>query len=356
MIRFGAVLSVAIIAIGLLVAGVIDGSLLIVVISIGVAALATLLLAVAVIVWRHEIFGQVPAEVTAGAHPVDDGDVSGIARHTAQWVIPAESGAAPDRAAASGTAPADRRPRFNGVISGNQASDGTTAGGAGPASAEPGSMESAGAASAHPMPEMEMASPRSTRSGARTPDTVPSPAVQPRTAQPAVPRPTPDDSVAASPKSAQSESAGAEPAAAKPARAESADAESGAMTDDAAGKPSASAGPGLGSLSAADSALDGKDEDAPADRVPEASRAEHAESDRPASPGAGSGTSGLVGPAESVRVVPGIARYHRKDCLLIRFLGEADLQVMTRKDAAAGGCVPCRACQPDQAAADVVVS
>ncbi|MDA8323931.1 MAG: hypothetical protein M0030_29555 [Actinomycetota bacterium] len=55
-------------------------------------------------------------------------------------------------------------------------------------------------------------------------------------------------------------------------------------------------------------------------------------------------------------MVPGIARYHRKDCLLIRFLGDSDLEVMTRQDAAAGGCVPCRACQPDQATAGAVVS
>jgi len=50
-------------------------------------------------------------------------------------------------------------------------------------------------------------------------------------------------------------------------------------------------------------------------------------------------------------VVPGIARYHREDCILIRFLSEEDLEIMTRDAATAGGCVPCRACQPDKAAA-----
>jgi hypothetical protein len=49
-----------------------------------------------------------------------------------------------------------------------------------------------------------------------------------------------------------------------------------------------------------------------------------------------------------VSVVPGITRYHRSDCLLIRFLTPDDLQVMTRQAATDGGCVPCKACKPDQ--------
>jgi len=53
-----------------------------------------------------------------------------------------------------------------------------------------------------------------------------------------------------------------------------------------------------------------------------------------------------------VSVVPGITRYHRSDCLLIRFLAPEDLEVMSRQAAADGGCVPCRACKPDQKAAN----
>jgi hypothetical protein len=53
-----------------------------------------------------------------------------------------------------------------------------------------------------------------------------------------------------------------------------------------------------------------------------------------------------------VTVVPGITRYHRDGCILIRFLGEADLEHMTRADAEAAACVPCRACQPDKATSD----
>ncbi len=58
MFRFGIVLSVVLIAIGLLAAGVVAGSLLLVYVSIGVAVLAALLLVTFVVIWRHEIFGS----------------------------------------------------------------------------------------------------------------------------------------------------------------------------------------------------------------------------------------------------------------------------------------------------------
>ncbi len=49
-----------------------------------------------------------------------------------------------------------------------------------------------------------------------------------------------------------------------------------------------------------------------------------------------------------VTVVPGIARYHRRECMLIRFLGADDLETMTRSAAQDADLVPCRACQPDK--------
>jgi hypothetical protein len=49
-------------------------------------------------------------------------------------------------------------------------------------------------------------------------------------------------------------------------------------------------------------------------------------------------------------VVPGIGRYHLADCILIRFLGPADLEVTTRDEAEAAGCVPCKACRPENVA------
>jgi len=53
----------------------------------------------------------------------------------------------------------------------------------------------------------------------------------------------------------------------------------------------------------------------------------------------------------SVRVVPGITRYHAQGCILIRFLAPEDLEVMTMEAAARDGYVACKACKPDQAAA-----
>ena len=49
-----------------------------------------------------------------------------------------------------------------------------------------------------------------------------------------------------------------------------------------------------------------------------------------------------------VFVVPGITRYHREGCILIRFLGADDLERMTKAEAEATDCVPCKACQPDK--------
>ena len=49
-----------------------------------------------------------------------------------------------------------------------------------------------------------------------------------------------------------------------------------------------------------------------------------------------------------VTVVPGVARYHRSECILIRFLGGGDLEIMTREEAEEAKFAACRACQPDQ--------
>ncbi len=68
------------------------------------------------------------------------------------------------------------------------------------------------------------------------------------------------------------------------------------------------------------------------------------------------GEAAVAGPAEGpgrveVTVVPGVSRYHRSGCILIRFLGADDLEIMTRQEAEEATFVPCRACQPDQAEA-----
>jgi hypothetical protein len=53
-------------------------------------------------------------------------------------------------------------------------------------------------------------------------------------------------------------------------------------------------------------------------------------------------------PSTEVIIVPGIARYHRNQCILIRFLGPEDLESMTMQAAEEADCVPCKACRPEQ--------
>jgi hypothetical protein len=53
-------------------------------------------------------------------------------------------------------------------------------------------------------------------------------------------------------------------------------------------------------------------------------------------------------PSTEVTVVPGVPRYHNASCILIRFMGDSDLDKMTRAAAREAGCTPCRACLPDQ--------
>jgi hypothetical protein len=51
---------------------------------------------------------------------------------------------------------------------------------------------------------------------------------------------------------------------------------------------------------------------------------------------------------DEVTIVPGVGRYHRRGCILIRFLSDGDLETATRGEAEAAGLVPCKACQPDK--------
>jgi hypothetical protein len=75
---------------------------------------------------------------------------------------------------------------------------------------------------------------------------------------------------------------------------------------------------------------------APATRQPE--QTEQTEQAGPAGPD----------PSMEVTVVPGVPRYHNANCILIRFMGDSDLDKMTRAAAREHGCTPCRACLPDQ--------
>jgi hypothetical protein len=77
-------------------------------------------------------------------------------------------------------------------------------------------------------------------------------------------------------------------------------------------------------------------------------------SDAEASPSSPAAESAVALPADSgpdpqtvVTVVPGVPRYHNATCILIRFMGESDLDKMTIATARDAGCTPCRACLPD---------
>jgi hypothetical protein len=48
-----------------------------------------------------------------------------------------------------------------------------------------------------------------------------------------------------------------------------------------------------------------------------------------------------------VTVVPGVPRYHDAQCILIRFMGDGDLERMPLAAAQELGCTPCRACLPE---------
>ena len=65
MIRFGAVLTVVLVAMGLLAGGVLTNSLLLVYLAIGVAALSAIMLAAGLVIWRGDIFGEASAQPAA---------------------------------------------------------------------------------------------------------------------------------------------------------------------------------------------------------------------------------------------------------------------------------------------------
>lgn len=70
----------------------------------------------------------------------------------------------------------------------------------------------------------------------------------------------------------------------------------------------------------------------------------------PGKPGADQAGGSAATPLDGdVTIVPGITRYHRRRCILIRFLSDEDLETMTRGAAEAAGSMPCKACQPDKA-------
>ena len=110
--------------------------------------------------------------------------------------------------------------------------------------------------------------------------------------------------------------------------------------------------PAAGESAAEDSAAQ---ESAAGESVNGESAAEESVAEEPGAEESAEGKSAVGSPAGNpapgrieVTVVPGVARYHRSECILIRFLGAGDLDIMTRQEAEEAKFAACRACQPDQ--------
>jgi hypothetical protein len=143
------------------------------------------------------------------------------------------------------------------------------------------------------------------------------------------------------------DTAGRGPDSPDPAKAPTASAE----TDDAG--PGGGAGRGESAVE-----TDGAGRGESAVETDGAGRGESAVETDGAGPAEGAGPGESATSAEStasaeqtVTVVPGVPRYHRAECILIRFMGEDDLERMPLEAAKEAGCTPCRACQPDGEAA-----
>ena len=282
MIRFGVVLSVVLVALGLLVGGVLTSSLLLVYLAIGVAAAAGVLLAIGVVIWREEIFGAAPRTGRAEVAGLRSADVAGShepepeSEPIRQLTPPPGDGADQDQVSSS--AAAERS-----------------------AQAETAPAETAPAETA------------------------------PAETAPA--------------ETAPAETAPAETAPAETAPAETASQAASAQEPADVDQPASGTGSALDMRQAAASGPAGSADFATAGETVYAGAAGQA------GPGSDSAKNGDV----PVVVVPGIARYHRSGCLLIRFLGPEDLEAMPRGTAEANGCVPCKACKPESVPQEAVV-
>ena len=197
---------------------------------------------------------------------------------------------------------------------------------------------------------------------------------QPAAGKPAAGKPAAGKPEAAEPKPAETKAAetkGSKPGAAEPEPTTAAVAASAGQDAPAkapAGPEAASREPALDvpqaeeptaeeSSSAEESAAEDSaaEESAAEDSSAEESAAEESAAEDSAGQGSAAGEPAADSPAEKpaperieVTVVPGVARYHRSECILIRFLGAGDLDIMTRQEAEEAKFAACRACQPDQ--------
>jgi hypothetical protein len=357
-IRFSAFLVV--VAVGLLVAGVVTSKLLLVYIAIGVSGVALLALGIGVAVNWRELTGKPTTDAAEASAPGPAASPQGAVPQTQPGLqdFP-RSAPAP---APAGTAPAGTAPAGSGW----------------PAAVPSGPSRASYLAAAEP-PLRTQTSDAPFRPAAFTPRTeaparsawewrdepVPPPAqAQPASAveapaeapAPQKPAQSPTPSKPADkPISPRDENAAEPPQAAE--SNESPDTPPSCDRPSAEGQPSDKDESGQDPASAQDQPPAGRQDDA----KPEASASEpgsalaaSAAADAlVTSPSAQADEADEAEPAGldpdlEVTVVPGVPRYHKARCILIRFMGDSDLDTMTLAAAREVGCTPCRACLPDQ--------
>jgi hypothetical protein len=228
---------------------------------------------------------------------------------------------------------APARPVPGSAVSAPPASERATGAAAGqPAAGKPaaGKPEAAAPKPAAPKPaETKAAETKGSKPGAAEPR-----AAEPEPTTAAVAASAGQDAPAkapAGPEAASREPALDVPQAEEPTAEESSSAEESAAEDSAAEESSAE------ESAVVDSAAQGSAADDSA-----------AEESAGGEPAAGSPAEKPAPGRIEVTVVPGVARYHRSECILIRFLGAGDLDIMTRQEAEDAKFAACRACQPDQ--------
>ncbi|MDQ2811134.1 MAG: hypothetical protein M3Z75_04450 [Actinomycetota bacterium] len=310
MIRFSSFLVV--VALGLLVAGGVTSRLMLVYIAIGVSGVALLSLGIGAAVHWRELFGTprtaasdvaAPALAPVPAQPAQVA-LAQVAptRAERQWPEPPAPGRPVREAAAA--AVWDSAVPFTGTFPAVL-----------PRSQAPGPGTAEHSPARPPAPPSRSAEP----AGSPEPAPAPAPAQPHATDQPHPGAP------------AEIISARPEPPAA-PAPPETPDAPASPAPERAAPAPEPA--------KSAPNTAPGPAESAPAASV--------AEIVSPA-PGAVADTSGAGPQAQTiVTVVPGVPRYHDAGCILIRFMGEDDLDTIPLAAARDAGCTPCRACLPDQ--------
>jgi hypothetical protein len=391
-IRFNVILSVVIVAVGLLIAGAVSGSLVLVDSAIGVAALALVLLVAIVVMWRQEIFGDTVAGVaatgTTGAAageaapdnmapapehelPVGfsaDGQLASTPAGRGVQISQSARAAQSTRSAHSAEVGQSAAEQSVGLSQGERDADVLgLAGRAGRGSAQKADppigtggdfRRREGAPAGRERPVGDSAAARSGVEEVEEPASVderrasrgstvaePVPAEgSPAAGPPAAP---PASAPSGSAGSAPAPSGSARSAPASPAPAPSVPVPSGpvpsapvpgaAAKAAKAAKVPADVSPDAGSTAA----LAGAGNTAETTAANVRDKADSPSVTSASQPAAAASTD------TQVTVVPGIARYHVPGCILIRFLGAEDLQEMTREAAESSGCVPCKACRPD---------